>query len=296
MTLYRKSAHVDWYSFTTILKSLPDMPEMMLDVATNSLRYRLGDDLFRAIFVDTKGWTIGLGRRPYSGGYQNDEIGIRVWYGGQHSVLVEFTGTGCEWLSGAGLLNKLIIATGERCTRIDIAVDVMAGGLVDAIADSAANNRIKTVARNESPTGLTRYIGSRKSEKLVRVYEYHEPHPRAGVTRVEYEHKKQQARITCGYVAAYGVEHTAKMCAAIYEWRHESVMNDEYVERMPSPVSEARTDAKTLHWIMKQVAPAIKKLIADGKIKNPQQWLMDTFMPSQVGEPGGNAKLGLFDE
>lgn len=292
--MYNTSVIMDWYSFTTRLKTPLDNPETMLEVASNSIRYAIGDYIYNAIF-NVDGWELGGGRRPYKGGYIHSENGVRVWFGGQSTVLVEFSGKGCETLRKHGLVQALIASTWERCTRIDIAVDIDSGGLVDEIADSVGNARIKTSGRNNSPTGVTRYIGSRKSEKMVRVYEYYDPHPRAGSTRVEYEHKKQQARVTASYMVHYDAAHVADMISKIYDWRHEAMSIRNVVEKMPSPVSDARTDAKTISWIMRQVAPAIKRLISDGKISEPEKWLLDTFMPPKIGDVDGNTQKASFE-
>ena len=280
---YIKSAHVDWYSFTTRLKSINDDAATMEDVAINSIAYVVGDEILDIVF-NRDGWEAGSGRRPYKGSLWNN-AGVGIHFGGQSTVLVEFTGQGCEYLRSVGALQSIIKATYERCTRIDIAVDIQASGLVNAIADSASNNRISTVGESKSPTGHTRYIGSRTSEKLVRVYEYYPPNPRAGTTRVEYEHKKKQAKITAGWVTQMPVEDVANAIGKIYEWKHEAMQYNEYVPKMVSPINENRSTAKKMQWIARQVAPAIKKMIAEGDIKNPEQWLLEMFLPDDY-EPG----------
>lgn len=290
-----KSVSVDWYSFTTWLRSENDNPETMLEVATNSLEYHLGRELFTHIFTRS-GWEVGNGRRPYKGGWVNSEQGVRVWYGGQPTVLVEFSGHGCKWLREHYAIDELIALTYDRCTRIDIAVDIDSGGLVDEIADSAGNNRFKTTGRNESPTGYTRYIGARKSEKMVRVYEYYEPHPRSGTTRVEYEHKKKQARITAGWLTQMSTEDVADSIGKIYDWRHEEMKPNEYVPKMSSPISEQRTDASRIRWIYKQVAPAVKQLIREGKISDPMSWLVETFIPEDWEDMDGNRQQNFLDK
>lgn len=288
-----KSAHIDWYSFTTRLKLLNSNPETMIEVASHSLEYVLGTENYNNIFT-RDGWELGGGRRPYTGGFVNEKQGMRVWFGGQATVLVEISGSGCEWLRERDLLMPVIQATYERCTRIDIAVDIDDGGLVDAIMDSAGNNRMKSREAKDTPTGYTRYMGARTSEKFLRIYEYKDPHPRAGVTRVEYEHKKRQAKITAGWVTQMSVEDVADSIGKIYDWKHEMMKPSDYVPKMPSPVSAARTDAGKLSWIYKQVAPAIQKLIAEGKVRDPEQWLIDTFMPKDYKDLDGNVQTNFL--
>lgn len=274
------SCHIDWYSFTASLKKPIDVGEYALDTATNAVRYLIGDYLFKGIFLHESGWELGNGRRPYKMGYENREIGMSVWFGGQTTVLVEFSGKGCAWLSQRTMLMMLIAATHHRTTRIDIAVDVDGVNLVKEIKEGMNNGRITTFGYAKSPTGHTEYIGNRKSDKFCRVYAYTSPdNPRYGSTRVEYEHKGKQSRITSRVVLDNGVPHTAAQIAEYYKWNCAELHTaDGMVEKIPS-VQTDRAQSKRIEWLQRQVKPAIRNMIEDLGIENPQEWLIAMLLP-----------------
>lgn len=102
---------------------------------------------------------------------------------------VELTGDGCRMYSAAGsghakrwleLRAKLESCAG-RLTRVDVAADDLAGKFpvrmaMEWLADGEFDNRGQKVKRQliddfDSGDGKTLYIGSKKSEKFLRVYE-----------------------------------------------------------------------------------------------------------------------------
>lgn len=282
-----RTTHVDWLSFTTKLRNPITNLEFAEKAAINSIEYLVGDELATQIFKESEGWLIAGGRRPYQMGYYSKDVGCNVWFGGQDTVLVEFTGSGCNWLRNAGLLLALMGKVQSRVTRIDIAIDLIGDLTPDVVVASLGNKRIKSRGEQITQSGHTIYIGSRKSDKFCRVYRYNEPMPRSDRCRVEYELKRSQAKTACEYILANGIATAADSMSAYYKWELEEMQPEyEFISPMPTEYIE-RSDAKTMHWLITQCAPAFKKLVEKGAIGHPEQFFKMYFMPE-------NAQMSMF--
>jgi hypothetical protein len=64
-----------------------------------------------------------------------------------------------------------------------------------------------------------------------------------------------------------------------FGWSHEDwvVSSDHEVDL--SITSPERNAGKTVSWLVRSVAPAIQRLIADGTIRDPQAFFEAYFMP-----------------
>ena len=275
---------IDYLSFTldTVnrLDTLVDCMKVVPEVA----RETLGDEFYETFFERESGWNVARGNRPYRYGYQNSEIGLFIHFGGQSNFLMQFSGNGCKFLEQNGLTESVLSIMQDRITRLDIAVDIQTYVKPADFINAGYNNRIKSNTVVSTPSGETCYIGSRQSEKYCRVYRYNEPHPRAGLLRVEYETKRGQAKIVAKNIISSGIELTSDRITKYYKWRH-SVMPEvsELATAIPSEIT-TRTDAKTLTWLLKQAAPAFKRLVQNGTIENPESLFAEHFLPEQKQE------------
>ena len=269
--------HIDWYSFTLRYQRPITNYEFALAQVARSLESRLGKDTFETIFTEPTDWVIDGGRKPYAYGWYSKGIGCWVWYGGQSTVLVEFTGRGVQTLRELEILHAVIENTKDITTRLDIAIDIDTQTTPIEFVAAGYNKRIKARRTFEEKSGTTVYIGSRKSDKFCRVYRYNEPHPRSDKLRIEYEMHRGQAKIAASYWLAHGTTYIADMVTKYYDWKHkENPIMDNMIDAMPSDVSK-RSSAKTLIWLIEQVAPAFRRLVEEGVIQNPDEFIEAHF-------------------
>lgn len=223
-------------------------------------------------------WKDGPGRKGYKAGKTVEELGFYCWYGGQQTALFEFTGVGCQSLREAELLRPLIEATQERATRLDVAADRKTKLTPHEFVSAGYTKRVKSENRRTSDTGDTITLGSWKSDRFVNVYRYHPPHPRSDTLRVEWRLKRDYAKSAAVYYLAYDAAHVVAMCDNSTKFKHPSWSRKNIMEKLPTTPS-MKTDAGTLHWLIKQVGPAIKRLVRQQVIEDPQAFFEEHFMP-----------------
>lgn len=275
---------IDYLSFSVDLVNVVNEPMEGIRLINNACIEMFGRKFYDDVFVRDSGWKPASGRRPYRYGHENKEIGLYVHFGGQSNALIQFSGNGCKFLESSDLMMTVLVGARDRMTRLDIATDIETSVRPEEVVKAGYNARIKTQSITKSPSGETAYVGSRTSAKFCRVYRYEEPHPRAKMLRIEYETKKVQARITAECILANGLEHTADMLSKYYEWSHEVIPEpQDYTTAIPSEVSQ-RSESKTLHWLLKQCAPAFKKLVVSGAISDPHEFFEKHFMPPAIQE------------
>jgi len=236
-------------------------------------------DLWREIVSATGSWELSSGRAPYKQSCRTEQ-GITLYYNvNLEHCLMEISGRGCEFLRSHNLLNRLIEMTAERITRIDLAVDILTDtSPADFVRDSASA-RFKSRGTVTSDTGSTEYIGSRKSERYCRVYRYAPPHPRSNFLRTEFVFRKTNAKLfvqnaieadfqliplALGAGMVYGFEH------AVWDLRGDEIPLHSYTPE--------RRQGKTIMWLCSQVAPAFKKLVKEGVIDDPEQFVREFFL------------------
>lgn len=186
------------------------------------------------------------------------------WGGSYEHTLLEFPGTACSFLSITDDLDALMIIGIKHATRIDIAVDSIDFGSPKAFVGYGYSGRIKTRETIVSPTGETEYLGSTKSDKFARVYQYYEPHPRAGITRVEISLKHELAKATCFKYSREGLELACIGASSSFglkspDWNTEKLTTDRVRTQRNETVG-----ASTLRWLITSVAPTIVRLHNEG--------------------------------
>lgn len=181
---------------------------------------------------------------------------------GRSHTHVQWSGSALASNGQAWRLLKRAVEDGNRVTRLDLAVDVMAGDPLDvwtAAGREQVLTRLRKRAMVTSDTGITVYLGSRSSGRYVRVYD------KAGQlglpgpwVRVELELKGDDANGTARYIVQEGdhvIPGTVRAvvdCPTLPWWReafkpHQAVWG--------APKIEARPDRSA--WIAKQVVPAL---------------------------------------
>lgn len=208
------------------------------------------------------GWTAGMniGNHTF------------VWIRRDGLMLIEHTGKGCEYLRQDRILMRLIERTHETCTRVDLAVDIHNPDMTVTPGEFAEKRGLKRVSSGGtqvSKTGETVYIGSRKSDRYCRVYQYTDPHPRSDYMRIEYVLKKDRAKRACAEILAHGVHAVEHGLAAFYEWSHElynwSLHEDTVAVNVPAAHID-RSAEKTIRWLYGPVTQSVRKMAKGGNL------------------------------
>jgi hypothetical protein len=275
--MFKTKIAVDWYSFT--LLAYPeyfDPNGVFPEYATIALETGLGS-LWSFIVSHKDDWQAAKSRPPYTTAIQRENMFYLYAGSSQSHILLECSGKGCQELEKNGLLQKLISETSDRATRIDIAHDWKTAIRPMQVHDDGFSSKFKSVTTITSPTGETFYLGSPKSEKRVRVYVYDAPHPRAGILRFEYIFRKTSAKIIAKRLETETLEDVVSSCIVTYGWKSEFLKQERTTGL--ANIRPERGSAKTLRWILTQVAPAMRRLIDESVIEDPELFFKNNFMP-----------------
>lgn len=191
---------------------------------------------------------------------------------------VEISGQGCEHLIRVGAMQKVIAAVADRVTRIDIASDIETDVKPLDFVEKVKHKRMRASGYQKSESGETCYVGSQKSDRYARVYRYNDPHPRKHLLRVEHVFRREAAKLVCGAVRNKGIDSVTEAAGAIFGWCHSTWELGDNIGIDISPVKAERNGGKTVNWLLTAVAPAFKRLVADGTIQNPQEFLSAYFL------------------
>lgn len=225
----------------------------------------LGEGGYNALIPEGEAWTYMKGRKPYSSSLSYD--GIRVFFNHKlNHALVEISGTGCTRVfsqpSGVFLLQQVQ----SRVTRVDIACDIETDVTPGEFVSHRDSTRHKSFQHVQSETGETCYIGSMTSNRYCRVYKYNDPHPRAGLLRVEHVFRQEDAKKVVAFGFENGIDSLAQQCALIYGWSHEAWELEPASQRELKAHRVERTDAATVLWLYDTVIPSIARLCGEDKL------------------------------
>ena len=270
---------IDWLSFTKEVK--PDLDQSDYEFRQTIIPLFFPDsdqveknhtELFTVIDVQS-------GRAPYKQSIVFD-WGARLYYNQNlPHALLEISGIGCKALRSFSLMEAFLSFALDRITRVDLAVDVDCDTQPIEIITAGISGRFKSLSQITSDTGDTVYIGSRKSDKFLRVYRYAEPHPRHKLLRYEFVFKKKIAQPLMGAFISSGYDYVglAQQCKEQYmlettNWPVEGDMIDFKMDY------DQRTAGGTLRWLITSVAPAFRSLVDNGLIDDPEKFLSDYFL------------------
>lgn len=274
---------IDWLSFTIpIYASNGDLGEFASSVL-GGIYQAIGVECFDAIFKQKWDERKG-GRAPYQYSHNIGKSGIVVFSSPKRNdVLIELSGKGCDFIRDLGLQQKLLESVKERVSRIDLAADMETDTLPIEFAPRKQYAATRSFSELRSKTGQTVYIGSMASERYTRVYRYAPPHPRHKYLRVEHVFRRKVARSVAQKILDDGEKAVADWASHKANFIHKSWV---YGNREISlkTYSKNQLDAgKTIQWLKTQVRPAFRRLIEEGEIENPREFLMRVFLlPSEI--------------
>jgi hypothetical protein len=257
-------AKVDWFSFTV---PTPEFLAHKRDSVIDDI-VRITHEATGGILHDTlsdRVWNSSRAAGFYDVRYWIEGAGVSVSFGSTNThALWEFSGQGCELLRQYHALYGLAAAMADRATRIDFAVDIETDTLPADFVAQASCKAFKSRGTQNSPTGLTEYIGSRKGERMARVYRYFDPHPRAAFLRAEAEYKGDLAREFCRHLDEASLTMITLQAHLPFGWTHP-VWNPDKIEA--DKLMFTRTDkeaARTIQWLMEAVIPSLVRADREG--------------------------------
>jgi len=275
--------HIDWLTFTMAM-IYPDGltgEEKPSDVYAETIRLAFlrtfGDDLSSLAFGGT--WSQKeRSRAPYSDAWS---MGDNVTVFSSPSLVhmcVEISGTGCEWLISRELMDSVLARVHERVTRIDIACDIETKTTPPEFISAIIGKRMQSSGYQKSSRGETCYVGSQKSDRYARVYRYAAPHPRSHLLRVEHVFRKDYAKQVAWQSCGNKLESVAKACGKAFGWGHKDYVVAEVLSAPLSPVKSEKNMGGTVAWLVTAAAPAFRRMVAEGTISNPEQFLRKYFL------------------
>jgi len=210
---------------------------------------------------------LNKGRKIYGAGAHWQDSNLSIWWGGvANHILVEISGVGCQQLRDHNAMLSTLSYVYERCSRIDIAVDLPDAGKPSEFVAAKQENRFKVTQTNDEATGWTQYVGSRKSDRFARVYLYAPPHPRAGILRVEHVLRADYAKACAKGVTVTNLQTQTTLLGNTFGWEHPRWQPSVVTEGKLRVTRADKTDAGTLRWALKAVAPALAKMHRNGLI------------------------------
>lgn len=182
-------------------------------------------------------------------------------------VHVSWSGSALREVNPRAVLRNAL-NMGANITRIDLAIDIPSEpyweALEQQLVDGDAVTRARDHAMIRSRRGRTLYVGSRTSEKFLRIYDKAaEQGSYDPLTRIELECKGDFARGIAIHVDGAGYEYFADIIKGFcdfpaYGWWVEWMTSPTLLEGIP----KAPKMRDTYAWLMRSVAPSVAKLIA----------------------------------
>lgn len=269
---------IDWLSFTIDavgegVELQSDDPEYLASAVEHAAPFVA--DFVRKLDGD---WKRTAGRKPYAYALRHDAGVTFYWSLHRPEILCELSGKGCARLRDEGHEDSVLYEVADRVTRLDIATDMQTDTRPSDFIAAGHTGRVKSIGSFVSQTGETVYLGSQKSDRYCRVYRYDDPHPRADLLRVEMVMRRKMARAAVTEVLLNGVESVAAGLGEVMAWKHTDWDTADVEASIPALPKQTRETAGTLHWLVTQVAPAFKRMVAEGEISEPKKWLTAHFL------------------
>lgn len=270
--------HIDWLTFTMTPRYSEEAGEYTYTTAIENAFADMFGVMKGAIFEGE--WEIaGSSRAPYKDAWKMNGGEITLF---AHPDLthccVEISGKGCETIIANGYMRELLEIVRDRVTRIDIASDMETQATPREFTANLSHERMRSNGYQTSETGETCYIGSQKSDRYARVYRYNPPHPRSHLLRAECVFRRDYAKAVCNSCATEGEAAVAQAMGKAFGFNHIDWKPDMDRTVDISITYPERKMGGTVFWLVKQVAPAFKRLVNDGTIKDPNMFFQTYFL------------------
>jgi len=271
--------HIDWLTFTIPMVYSSDEENGYSNAIQNGLLALFADDLVADVFGGA--WQKQQRKRaPYQDTWMDAEAAISLYASPNlNHATIEISGEGCEKLIAAGTLGRVLAGCLERTTRLDVATDIETSTIPSEFVFFLSHERMRASGYQKSETGETCYVGSKKSDRYARVYRYFSPHPRAHLLRIEHVFRREYAKVVAKSILDTTVESVAAAAGKAFGWAHVDWKPEAAQHVDISITAPERGQSSTVSWLLRSVAPAIKRLIADGTIKDADIFFETYFKP-----------------
>lgn len=257
---------IDWLSFTVRSTPLQDETEKEAMTRTLLALQELFPEWDEALGWSEK-WKWSKGRTPYKASLNRPDNGVAIFiHPSLDHSLIEVTGRACDTLSEYAHAGAFLEAIAPRLTRIDIAADMLTDTDPIAFTTEREPGRFKSHSEFVSESGTTCYIGSRTSDRYVRVYRYNPPHERAHLLRSEFVLKAEQAEYTARAILDDGLDAVVVALGEQFGWKHECWEPAEQEAALLKVWRPERHKGKTIFWLQDTVAPLLVKMHNAGEI------------------------------
>lgn len=256
--------HVDWLTWTMKPAREPENVQELYHIARRALRGLSHEH--EQILYNGQGFDRSARIGNFNLCLARDDGGVRFGGGGPTGyILFEITGRGCDAIREPELSRRFVGEIAELLTRFDYAVDIRADTLPGDFVNARSHQGFRSLSYIRSDKGTTAYVGSPKSDRFGRVYRYNPPHPRADLLRVEYVFRRALARAAATqYCQQESDADFHEKLAQTWGFNHPvydtGVDSDERI----SVPSVSQHDEDTIAWLYKQVAPAVRRVLAAG--------------------------------
>jgi len=274
--------HIDWLTFTMTMRYGDETSEAYANAMENAFLDTFGSDLTAQAFGGN--WEKKeRSRAPYMDSWTDREGGVSLYASPNLThCCVEISGQGCERLLGDGILNQVLIRVASRVTRIDIASDIETTVRPQEFVAQNSHDRMRASGFQKSETGETCYIGSQKSDRYARVYRYAPPHPRSHLLRIEHVFRRDYAKVVAGNCVVSDMSSVAMAAGKAFGWAHPEWDISAKATLDLSPVKAERGGGKTISWLVRSCAPAFRRLVADGTIRDPEKFVREYFLSQKL--------------
>lgn len=270
-------AHIDWLTFTLTPEYADETAKGYADAIKAAIYRQFGGDVAERVFGGD--WQGAHHKRaPYQDAFTLKDGGISLYASPTLThCTVEISGIGCEKLIRSECMDSVLLAIHERVTRIDIACDIETSVKPDEFVAQTKHERMRANGYQRSETGETAYVGSQKSDRYARVYRYYEPHPRAALLRVEHVFRRRYAKAVALAIVDKGIDLCASAAGEAFGWAHRD-WKPAMGELPPIAVQAERKMGKTVFWLIKACAPAFRRMVQEGVITQPEQFVRQYFL------------------
>jgi hypothetical protein len=277
----RTNAVIDWLSYTFAwhdhaLQSYRNFPDL------HAIAHRLTNET--GSWIEEK--TLNGYSRVIS---KADRPGLRIMASPTNSNMGIHTSWSGSALTGrdAEAVNRKALHDAGRCSRIDVAIDIDYALDIRALHKAAkagkCTTRVKKAPVLIDGDGLTLYIGSRSSEKYLRIYDKAAEQGRKEPwTRIELECKAGFARAVSNHVAVAGLKDVPALVRGFADWSKQA----DWVACMSSPplssaLPKEEKSKDTQAWLLSSIAPALaRQITTDAGFAARWAEKMRTLIPS----------------
>lgn len=280
-------ATIDYITFTLVLPKWNLQGKRIFQRHVMAQVYKaLGQYTYTVLFPDEA--QEGPSFAPYVHGWQSGSTkSVVMAHPDLQHALVQLSGQACIALDSEQVLYSLIRSVAARCTRIDVAGDILTDVSPSEFVEAGFSDRFSYASHTTSPRGESVYIGSPASARRAIVYRYNPPHPRARYLRVEHRARGDHASYTCKAISIDGLPGVLAGLGQVFGWKHD-LWDMEGVQAVPVPSGGVRKDGLTAaHWLLTQVFPAMRRYEREGRIDDLRAFMEEHLFDESYAASNG---------